>query len=166
MKHLKKYLYFILSFSFSFLLIGSPAFALSTASNNFVAGQTYVFAGRYKLITVHASSFSLMLNAGDTIVGAYAGYGSEIVGTQLPSISGMTMTVGDTTYSGSTTAQATFTGNSDYFNASGVLNTGSPGLPYGIMQSNNFSSSGLSNLGAGTYAVNLQADSAKSQVRE
>ena len=161
MKHLRKYLYFLLSFSFVFLFIGSPAFALSTASNNFVAGQTYAFAGHYRLITVHTSSFSLTLNSGDTIVGAYAGYGSEVVGTQLPPSGGMRLTANGFNYSGAVINQELFTGNGNYFNSSGVLANGSPGIYNGIMQSNNFSASGLGNLGAGTYSMSLQADSAK-----
>ncbi len=161
MKALKKH--FRLFFALLLVIIGGSffsnrAYALSAASNNFYAGQTHSFAGHYRLISIHSSTFSFTLNSGDQIVGAYSGYGSEMVGTALPSSDAMTMNLSGKNYTGTPTAQLLFSGNGDYLNSAGQLTNDGKGLPNGIMQANDFSSV-LSSLGAGTYQASLDAAS-------
>lgn len=161
MKNIKsKNILIILSFVTAFVALfsASKAFALDAAPHNFYNGQTYHFAGHYRLVTERSKTYALTLNSGDIIVGAYAGYGSEIVGSQLPTSDRMTLTADGTSYYGNPTAQYTFTGIGDMFNTSGQLASG--GLQNGIMQANDFSQSGLKNLGVGTYSISLSADSA------
>lgn len=161
MKNIKsKNILIILSFVTAFVALfsASQAFALDAAPHNFYSGQTYHFAGHYRLVTERSKTYALTLNSGDIIVGAYAGYGSEIVGSQLPTSDRMTLTADGTSYYGNPTAQYTFTGIGDMFNTSGQLASG--GLQNGIMQANDFSQSGLKNLGVGTYSISLSADSA------
>ncbi|RZI49627.1 MucBP domain-containing protein [Lactococcus kimchii] len=161
MKNIKsKNILIILSFVTAFVALfsASKAFALDAAPHNFYSGQTYHFAGHYRLVTERSKTYALTLNSGDIIVGAYAGYGSEIVGSQLPTSDRMTLTADGTSYYGNPTAQYTFTGIGDMFNTSGQLASG--GLQNGIMQANDFSQSGLKNLGVGTYSISLSADSA------